>query len=220
MSEFADRAVFDIETSVAPNVDQWLGSIQAPSNYKDEAKIAEYIEKARNQELAKAALDPDLCRVVAIAYQDIEDGYQLNPVGWTAKNEDEERRMLTAFWKRMRSQYGGPKTLIGFNINEFDVPTLMRRSLYLNVPMVKYEVGRYRHPRIVDIMQELSYDGKLKYRTLEFYCKRFGIEEPDPLKSGYEVLERVVMGDYASVLAHCKADVRKETRLAEAVGLL
>jgi DNA polymerase III epsilon subunit-like protein len=220
MSEYAERAVIDIETSVIPGVSQFLGEIKAPSNYKNEESIAKYIEKAQLEESSKAALDPDLCRIVAIAFQDVEPGVPLAPKCGIARNEDEERKLLTRFWQAMKCKLGGPKTLIGFNINDFDVVALMRRSLYLGVPWIKYEVGRYRHPRIVDIMQELSYDGKLKYRSLDFYCKRFGIEEPDPLKSGADVIERIAMGDYESAKAHCIADVRKEYRLAEAVGLL
>ena len=220
-SEYADRAVVDIETSVIPNVESFLGDVKAPANYRSEEAIKGYLEKATTKEREKASLDPDLCRIVAIAYQDVGQGIDLNPVGWIARNEEDERRMLTAFWKRAKSKLGGHKTLIGFNINDFDVPVLMRRSLYLGVPFLQYEVGKYRHPKVVDLMQILSMDGKLNYRSKDWYCRRFGIRvDGDPLESGRDVMEAIVTGDYDAVLAHAKIDVRKEYLLAEKVGVL
>lgn len=219
--EYADRAVVDIETSVIPGVEEYFGSIQAPANYKKPEAIEKYIEEAKVKERDKASLDPDLCRIVAIAYQGVGQGIDLNPVGWIARDEEQERKMLAAFWKRAKSKLGGPKTLIGFNINDFDVPVLMRRSLYLGIPFIHYEVGKYRHPKIIDLMQILSMDGKLNYRTKDWYCRRFGIQvDGDPLANGRDVMEAIVTGNYDAVLAHAKTDVRKEYLLAEKVGVL
>jgi 3'-5' exonuclease len=216
----SERIVLDIETSTIPGVESFLGQIRAPANYKKPEAIEKYIAEAREKELDSAELDPDLCRIVAIAYQDVAPDIPIDPQGWTAADSHEERDMLEQFWKVVRAGYAGPKVLIGFNILDFDVPALLRRSLYLGVTAVKYDVSRFRHHRIVDIMQELSMDGKLKYRSKDWYCRRLGIvENGDPLESGASVRAAIQKGDYESVLAHAKVDVRKEYRLARALEL-
>jgi hypothetical protein len=209
--------VIDVETAPIEDVDDYLSNDHAaPANYKNPEAIAKYVAEAKGQERASASLNIDLCRLVAVCYQAI--GQPLDPKGWTAVDDDDERDMLTALWTMLRGQYG-PATLYGHNILNFDVPVLLRRSLYLGVTPVQYDLGKYRHDRIVDTQQILSYNGMLKYRSKDFYCKRLGINVPDTI-TGKDVGACIARGDYATPYDHCVADVRKEYLLAQAIGAI
>ena len=90
------QLVLDIETSVIPDVREFLGHIKAPANYKKPESIAKYLEEAAAEEAQRAALDADLCRIVTIAWWEVG---QPAPLGYIAKNEEEEAKMLTNFGK-------------------------------------------------------------------------------------------------------------------------
>ena len=60
--------VLDLETVAVSEAAEYLDTIEAPSNYKDPAKIDAYLDAKRKDLLAKAALDIDLARIVAIGY--------------------------------------------------------------------------------------------------------------------------------------------------------
>ncbi len=207
-SEYAARIVFDIETAALPEAAEYLEPVEPPANYKDPEKIAAYLADKRAEQVSKCALDVDLCRVVAIGTLD-EDA---KGMAWTGAATT-ETEMLEHFWAAV----GYQRTLVGFNCLGFDLPVLLRRSLYLGVRAPRIQIDKFRHPRVTDLMAELSYDGKLKYRGLSFYCKRFGIEVPDPLK-GSEVGQAVADNRWEDVRGHVLADVQKTARLAEKMG--
>lgn len=208
--------VLDIETSVIPDIAKYADEIsKPPSRMKDPEKIAAWIENAKSKQANFAALDMDLARVVCVCWT--TDGKKFR--GGVAKNEVEERALLEKFWKTSREQRY--TTYVGFNILDFDLPLLQRRSQYLNVPYPDLSLGRYRHDGIVDLMQILTWDGKVPYRRLEFYCRRFGIVCPiDDKHDGADVPNLVLLGDYDSVKRHCAADVKKEWMLAERIGVI
>jgi hypothetical protein len=203
--------VFDLETAPIDDAAQYLESASAPANYKDPEKISAYIAEADRQALNKAALDVDLCRVVALGWRDELSGKTDVRI---AANEDEERDMIAAFWK-----YMGTGTFIGYNVLDFDLPVLLRRSLYLGIEAPKIDLGKYRHDRVIDLMQMLAFDGKLKYRSLGFYCRRLNIPSDDKT-TGADIGEMVARGDWGAVEAHCRADVDKTVALAERIGVL
>lgn len=218
MSASTNPLVFDFETSVIPNVGDFSGEIgRPPARMKDPEKIKAWIENATVRASEFAALDFDLARIVCGVW--CSDGVRLR--GAVAKNEDEERVLLQKFWKAVNGTGGnaGRPTLIGFNILEFDLPLAVRRSQYLDVAYPEIEMSRYRHRNAEDLMQILTFDGKVNARKLEFYCRRFGIEVEDKF-NGADVPNLVMLGDYESVKAHCIADVRKEWKLAERLGVL
>jgi 3'-5' exonuclease len=218
MAHITDTMVLDIETSTIPGAADFLGHIQAPSNYKKPDAIEKYVAEHTDKELLSAALDPDLLRIVAVAWYDLDSPKIL---GYIAQNEDEERQMLTRLWKRVMlpGAHAGVKTIVGHNVLGFDLPALLRRSLYLGVPAPLIQIDRFRHPNVIDIQQVLSWDGKLKYRSKDFYCRRFGIHVDDP-HTGADVATLVAAGDYHAVLAHAKADVAKEALLAARIGAI
>jgi predicted PolB exonuclease-like 3'-5' exonuclease len=201
--------ICDIETVAIDGAADYLEQPSAPSNYKDQAKIDAYIEEAKRKALDKAALDVDLCRIVAIGCWHNE----LTTVQ-LVKTENQERALLETLWAEFPDE-----TFVGFNILDFDLPVLLRRSLYLGVKAPKIDVGKYRHDRVIDLMQVLAFDGKLTYRGLDFYCKRFGIPNDDTM-TGADIGPAVARGDWTAVENHCRCDVEKTRALAERIGVL
>lgn len=207
-NENAKRLVFDIETAPLADAGEYLEPVEAPANYKDPAKIAAYIEEKTAQEKDRCALDVDLCRVVAIGWQ-----LEGEEPCITTVQDATETQLITAFWKAATD-----RTLIGFNCLGFDLPVLLRRSLYLGIPAPRISVDKYRHPSVIDLSDELSFVGKLRLRGLSFYCKRFGIAVEDAT-TGAEVPKAVAENRWADVAAHLAADVEKTAQVAQKLGV-
>lgn len=207
-NENARRLVFDIETAPLAEASGYLEPVDAPANYKDPAKIEAYIAEKSAQELDRCSLDVDLCRVVAIGWCLEGDAPTVTTVA-----EATETQLIAAFW-----QIADLRHLVGFNCLGFDLPVLLRRSLYLGVVRPTIQIDKYRHPAVTDLSDELSFAGKLRLRGLAFYCKRFGIEVPDTL-SGADIAAAVREGRWADVASHCAADITKTARLGEKLGM-
>lgn len=204
-NENAERVVFDIETAPLPEAAEYVEPVSAPSNYKDPEKIAAYIEEKQGEQIAKCSLDPDLCRIVAIGSW-TESGTP------TALCGDDEADMLTAFWKAV-----GAKHLVGFNCLSFDLPVLLRRSLYLGIEAPALQIGKYRHTGVTDLQMVMSFDGALRMHGLSFYAKRFGFDVADVI-TGAEVGKAVEEGRWADIEKHVLADVQKTALLAARCG--
>lgn len=208
-NENARRVVFDIETAPLPEAADFLEPAEAPGNYKDQEKIAAYIAAENAKQLDRCALDLDLCRVVSVGL--IREG--VGDVQIAYADTDSEPEILHWFWS-----FAWEPHLVGFNCVAFDLPVLLRRSLYLGVKVPDISLDRYRHPRVSDLQQILSYNGALKLRGLSFYAKRFGLGHEDEI-TGADIAQCVAKGDWASVRSHVTKDVRKTALLANKLGL-
>jgi uncharacterized protein YprB with RNaseH-like and TPR domain len=208
------RLVIDIETAGLPEAAEYATEpISAPSNWKDPEKIAAYVAEKQAEQINKAGLDLDLCRVVAVGLQrEGAVGVQV----LTAGDEAEERGLLTALWSQLlKIQH---PVLVGFNHVGFDLPVLMRRSQYLNVAYPRLSLDKYRTPHI-DIMAYLTWHGLVRARSLKFYAKRFGIPCEDTVK-GADIPALVQAGDWDKVIAHVSSDVELTAALARRIGVL
>lgn len=213
--------VFDIETAPIAGAREFIEAPTAPANYKDPDKIAAYVEEKYEETVQRAALDPDLARIVCISWwtDASDDPGAPGPLYLIAKDEAAETNILRTFWGAVGN---GPDqaTLIGFGILSFDLRVLLRRSLYLGVAPSAVQVDKYRHPGVIDLMDELSFHGAEKYRSLSFYVKRFGLGPFEDDITGASVGLRIAVGDWDSVARHCRIDVAKETALAKRIGVL
>ena len=201
--------VFDIETAPLAKAEAYLPPVTPRANLKDPVKIEADIREKTAAQLARAALDPDLCRIVAAGWDC--DGTAESAV---CADVDEERRLLERFWRQSQGT-----TLVGFNCLSFDLPVLLRRSLYLGVRAPHLSLNKYRPGSIVDLMQVLAYQGTLTYRSLGFYCTRFGVEVPDAVTGG-DIGALIEAGAWSQVHDHVRADVVKTTALARRIGVL
>ena len=163
------RMFFDIETIANPENLALAPEpvIEAPANYKDPVKIAEYITEktaaAKAELVNRAALDPDYGKVLSI-------GYALGPdlpisttlvgdsicVEWDEKTGEEvafreitEADVLKEFWGVFARCNG---CCVGFNVLSFDLPYLMARSMFLGVkvPFVP-NLAKFRCDPVTDL---------------------------------------------------------------------
>lgn len=204
----------DIETFPIDDAATYVNwePVAAPAHYKDPEKIAAYIAAGSLSRLEKCALDPDLCRIVAV-------GFQIEGENWgmACRDETDEREALRVLWGHWMAN----STFVTFNGVAFDIPVLLRRSLYLDVKAPSLTVDKYRHPQIVDLLQLLSYHGALPWHSLNFYTQRFGLPVGnEDVVSGADISELVIKGDWDTILLHCLTDVTRTANLARRIGAM
>ena len=213
--------VLDLESHAIPDAATYLTEpVEAPSNYvKQEAKDA-FIAKAKQAQLDKAALDVDLARIVCLGYGLTPTDSGLYQQTFTIQDETNERTVLGAF---LSANFSGPVTdwpiLVTFNGLGFDLPLLLRRALYLGVKAPNIQIDRFKHPHVIDLMDLLSYSGKMKPHSLSFYCQRFGIPVNDE-NSGKDIAALIAADNWAAVEAHCASDVAATYALAKRMGVV
>lgn len=213
--------VIDVEAVAIPDVDTYLEPVSAPANYKDADKIATYCAERRAELIDRAALDVDLAQIVAVGLCAHD---WAAPVVKVAREPGDERTLLAWVWGTWKGMGGSGSysgsafcSFVTFNGLGYDLPLLMRRSLYLGIDYPQLQVDRFKHPGVIDLMAVLSLDGKLKFHGLSFYANRFGLPtEPDI--TGAEIGAAVKAGDWAAVEKHCACDVLTTKLLAERIG--
>lgn len=204
--------ILDIETLAHEDAGNWLDPVEPDGRLTDPVKIKADIAKKEAERAEKLALDPDCCRIVCLGYHDCGTG---DPICDPCQDEFEERAVLEAFWTSYRAQDTSLVAFYGFG---FDLPVLMRRSMYLGVPHQPLNVDRYRSPHI-DVLAKLTYNGVLKPHSLSFYQRRLGLPTLDKVK-GSEIAGLVKAGDWDAVVAHCLSDIGLTHALANRLGLL
>lgn len=200
----------DIATAPIDRVAEFLEPATAPSNYRDEAKIAAYIAEQGRKDAELAALDPDLGRIIGIG-MGIDDGPAIT---FLAKTEQEEKEHLATLAEMLESRE--PRTLIGFNSLRFDWPYLMRRGQYLGVP-ITINIDKYRTPHI-DLSARLSHNGTLTTRSLRFYAKRLGFDGVKTL-TGAEEAQVPETGKWDELVQSLEHDVNITRKLAKWMGV-
>ena len=209
-SELSSAVVLDLETIASPGCELFLDPVKAPSNWKDPIKIAQHAEEKRAEQIARAGLEPDLNEIVAVGWRHPER--EGTATVYTRADVD-EAGLLEMTWEALHG-----RRIVGFNIFSFDLPVLIRRSQLLGLRVPSVNLDRYRTPHI-DLLERLTFNGKLTYRSLAFYARRFGVPCDDQTK-GADIAQMVAANDWEGVRAHCRADVEKTCLLAARLGWL
>ena len=213
--------ILDLESHAIPDAATYLTEpVEAPSNWKDPEKIAQYIKDAKQAQLDKAALDIDLARIVCLGTYEQVGRVESGAFTKVLKDETEEREVLANFFIcHFTSNPMDWPILVTFNGLGFDLPLLLRRALYLGVKAPNIQIDRFKHPHVIDLMDMLSYSGKMKPHSLSFYCQRFGIQVDDE-NSGKDIAALIAADNWAAVEAHCASDVQATYALAKRMGVL
>jgi len=202
---------FDLETVPIDGVDEFIEPVSAPGNYKKPEAIASYVHEKMIEKRSKAALDPALCRIVALGWQR-ED--EKAPVVGVAPDEGAEDQLLQAFWEMAARA----PNWVGFAIKQFDIPVLLFRSLWYGIhhPNVMDKLNKYRDMGAIDLMLRLSANGVSPYHSLQFYCRRLGLTTltADEV-TGAQIGELVALGQWQAIEGHCRADVERTVALAQ-----
>jgi hypothetical protein len=221
--------VFDIETAPIPNASDFLeppdlDDVQAPGNYKDPAKIEQYIADAKSKRLEKhardcaekAALDWNVGRVVAIGMQTESMD---RPQVAIAENEKREREILFWLWETTRSR----RPVCGFNIRSFDVPFCVQRSRLLRLVPPRLSLARFENHDLCDLFDLLTFsdtqDTKIMRHTLSRFAQRFGVVHDETI-SGADIPMLVAHERWADIEAHVSGDVTTCVTLAEQLGVI
>jgi predicted PolB exonuclease-like 3'-5' exonuclease len=201
--------IVDLETAPIEDAATYVEAVSAPSNYKDPEKIAAYVAEKQCEQVGKCALDPDLCRIVAIGVAPSDCDFQ--PSVHICQTESQEESALRWLWGQVKSQ----TVLVGFNLLAFDIKILLRRSLYLHIKAPDIQVDRFKHPQIDDLMLRLAFNDPKKAHSLSFYTQRFGLPAVDDDVTGADIGDLVTAGDWDAVANHCKGDVLRTLHLAQ-----
>lgn len=206
--------ILDIETIPHPDAHQWCEPVKAARNLKDPEKIAADIAEKTAKQADEFGLDPDCNRIVAIGVHVVG---RAEPDVFLMKDEFEERQHLI---KLRDLYYSVPDVrLVTFNGFRFDLPVLMRRAMYLDVPKFPIlNIDRYRSEHI-DLWQKLSYNGAISAHSLKFYAKRMGFTTLDKV-DGSQIAQLVKEERWQEIHDHCLSDIGLTHALANRLGLL
>lgn len=191
---------FDIETCANPENLALMPEPKAPGNLKDPAKIAAAIEEKKAELIANAALDPDYGKVLSIGYAFGADRAITVTVAGDKLSEERidlsgeivqhtytlsENDLIEDFWDAFASCRGN---CVGYNILGFDLPYLMRRSMYLGVKVpIMPALARYRVEPVTDLMMILCNWDTYKAKGLKQVARLLGIPNDCPDADGSQV---------------------------------
>lgn len=205
------------------DADKEKAELKAPSNYKDEAKIAEYIAAKATEidagiaeKVAKTSFNGMYGRIACICYA-FDDGEV-----FTSSHPD-ERVMLECFFADIAEVVGikthagkipQPFTVVGHNVVGFDLPFIKHRSIINKVrPLPQFIKAFDAKPwggEVADTMLMWSSDPH-KRGSMDRLCKAFGI----PGKDGFDgsMVADTWPTDPQKVIEYCKDDVRRTREL-------
>lgn len=201
----------DVSTAPIEGVVDFIEDADAPENYKNPDAIAKFKAEAKQKAIAKAALDPDLCRITGIGLA--ANKAELDTFSaYLCQDEDKEKFAIQAFAQEIGQLHDQPPAmLVGFNALRFDWPVLMRRARYLGVKLT-INIDRYRGFNL-DLSDAITNKGQLTSKSLAFYVKRLGWTDLSKPLSGEEearIFEHERWDDLAASLRH---DVEAVKRL-------
>lgn len=224
------HVIFDIETlptndpqviaDLRKDAEAEKAAVKAPSNYKDEAKIAEFVAAKHaeinagiEERIAKTSFSGLEGRIACISWQ-IDDG---EPFATSA--EFTERQVIQQFYASVEALSHRPRhegtyqietSFVGHNIASFDLPFLKHRSIILGVtpPQIfrKAFAAKPWDSIIQDTMLLWSSDPH-KRGSMDRLCRAFGI----PGKGDFDgsMVASTWPTDPQKVIDYCKDDVRR-----------
>lgn len=200
--------ILDIETTARPETEiaDLLPSITAPSNWKDEAKIAAYVAEKRAQAIAEGALDPVLGRVLAVGVL-VDGAFEF--VGWP-----EERQLLRDTWHRLEGMFRAGTKFVTFNGHRFDFPFLARRSWACGVAVPSWipRDGRWPRHAFVDLLEVWQAGNRTESIGLDRLARLCGL----PGKAGNGANFGLLWAsDRPAALRYLEQDLRLTASLAE-----
>ena len=196
-------------------------AIKSPSNYKDEAKIAEYvlakqaeIDAETDVKWRKTSFDGAFGQIVAISVA-FDDGTPANiySENWSS----DEPRLLSEFYDLLRSAHNPASdrkpVFIGHNLVAFDLRFLMHRSMILGVQppsFIPFD-ARPWDDSVFDTM--VKWAGVGNRVSLDKLCKVFNVPtkgtEIDEEIDGSLVWDFVKDGRIRDVALYCGGDVER-----------
>lgn len=202
--------VIDIETKAdlayldTPRGKESLGAdIEAPANYKDPVKIAEYVRQKAADRIEQAALHAYLAGVVAIGWADLFEGDVHVAAGTIAQ----EKETLSIFAAAMHNIRADEVIVCGWHIREFDLPFLSARCALHGVQMPRWWPHSKDWQRVYDAKDTLG-EGKLAQ-----WLAAFGL--PPKTADGSQVANMTTQ----QIADYCCDDVHAERELIRKLAI-
>lgn len=215
--------IAEMRADMKAELDTALDGIRAPSNYKDEAKIAEFI----NAQHAKMIAEHDAKVADAIAKTSFDGGLgQICVIGWAINDEapysyrvddlttSGERKLLQDFFCVLtdRRTLGDPMCFIGHNVIAFDIRFVWQRAMVLGVE------PPFNFPRDPKPWGDATFDTMLAWSglkqggSMDRLCRIFGLPGKGDM-DGSKVWPFVQAGRIVEVAEYCCGDVQRTRAL-------
>lgn len=204
-------------------LDEALEAIRAPSNYRDEAKISEYV----NTKHAELVAAHDAKVQDAYLKTSFDGGMgQICAIGWAVDDEEPgvyyvedltpaaERKLLEDFFCVLTDarKPGDPMCFVGHNIIGFDIRFIWQRAIVLGVKP-PYNFPRDPKPRGDSTFDTMTaWAGPKDRVSMDKLCRIFGIPGKGEI-SGADVWPMVQAGRIEDIAAYCIGDIRRTREL-------
>lgn len=213
------EAIDYIKGKSADELAEALEAVKAPANYKDEAKISEYIhskqselkeahEKEVADKIARTSLDGAFGRVCVIGWA--VDGDAVSFV----KHPHNEARLLVNFAEALDASIDHSEQfstcVVGHNVSAFDLRFLMQRYIVhtMRPPMVIARAAQakpWEQEKVFDTM--VQWAGVGQRVSLDKLSVALGVPSPKGDITGATVAAAVATGRIDDVAAYCCRDV-------------
>ncbi|MFZ2736653.1 MAG: hypothetical protein WBI20_14990 [Burkholderiaceae bacterium] len=193
-----------------------INGIRAPGNYKDEAKIAEYVEQAKKtiidseqtalaEAVRKTSLSGAFGQVVCIGVAQGQD----EPQVLSGLNERELLLAFTEWLDHIPRASWLDTTVIGHNCANFDLRFLLQRHIVNQVrphTIIKRAASAkpWESEKVYDTMVQFAGIGQ--YISLDKLCLALGLPGKGDI-TGADVWPMVQAGRLDEVADYCKSDV-------------
>ena len=201
----------DVLTLLKEDAEREKLSARAPSNYKDDAKIAEYvaakhaeIDAAMDEKYRKTALDGTWGQVVCIGYAVNDD-----PVSLIYCDDwQDEAILLHAFNTQLSAAFDPSDRMcfIGHNILGFDLPFLHKRYIVNGIkpsPVIPFNARPYSEFIYDTMMIFAGYNNRI---SLDRLGRALGLGGKGDF-NGSMVWDAVCNGEIKRVAEYCAEDV-------------
>lgn len=122
-----------------------------------------------------------------------------------------EAEILEEFWRYVSQGVG---RLITYNGRAFDGPFLTLRSALLGVkPTRSFLPYRYSFVRHCDLAEVVSFHGARNLESLDFWCRRAGIQSPKSALDGSKVGQVYQKGKLEEIGRYCLQDAQATAKL-------
>lgn len=206
--------------------------IKAPSNYKDEAKIKEYIlakqieiDTAFDERYRKTSFDGAYGQIVCIGYA--IDDFPTHSV-WSHEWKTNEHDVLNAFYGSLVDRFNSSKDMrpvfVGHNLIGFDLRFLFQRSIMCGIkppPFIPFKAKPW-DTTVFDTMTDWAGVGNRV--SLAKLCKVFGLDakgsEIGEEIDGSKVWDFVRDGRIADVAKYCEGDVERTRQVYKRLNFI
>ena len=180
--------VFDVEAvplegdEIHPDIFESINEkySKIPKTIKTDEAIIRKIAENAIKRIKSMSVDPYLCKPVAICLITDCDYHSGKINGDHISFTGSEGDMLQGYWDvidKTRHMQNSASYLT-FNGKKYDVPLLMARSAFHGIkPSLDVSTRRYEMFPHCDLYEVLQVDYK-NFKSLDFYCKYFGIPSP------------------------------------------